>query len=153
MARTYQQFGGHNRLTNCRVCGKRTHSSIDGNVGIALCRACYEDAGMENEHSDGHHDDAPHPDCTDCQYAAQAKEAPAAGGEAAPRGFAPTPSGAPAPIVHRPVVRPITVRVSGETLHLYRWECPTCGAKDDSLMGTPDMATAGAVQHLMQTHG
>lgn len=50
--------GGANKMVNCRVCQKLTHSSIDGNRGIELCKECYEDSGIENQHSDtaGEHD-------------------------------------------------------------------------------------------------
>lgn len=51
------KFGGHNVLCVCRSCGKKTHSNIDG-CNLALCRACLEDSGMENDHNDGWH----HPD-------------------------------------------------------------------------------------------
>lgn len=42
-----------NALCNCRCCNKRTHSSIDGNVGIELCRRCYDSASEYNIHQDG----------------------------------------------------------------------------------------------------
>lgn len=48
------KFNKHNTLAKCRVCGKLTHSSIDGNLDIELCRECYDDAGDENEHNDTH---------------------------------------------------------------------------------------------------
>lgn len=35
--------------------------------GCDLCTSCYEDAGMENAHADGYHDDAPDPDCPACK--------------------------------------------------------------------------------------
>lgn len=55
-----------NVMATCRGCGKLTHSSVDGNSGIALCRPCLDAAGMENEHADGHHADAPHYACPSC---------------------------------------------------------------------------------------
>ena len=63
----HNRFSNLNTLCNCLVCGKRTHSSIDGDLDIQLCRKCYDEANMENEHSDGHHDDKPNPKCIDCQ--------------------------------------------------------------------------------------
>jgi len=51
-----QKFSKSNRLCICRECGKKTHSSIDGNIDINLCKSCLEKAYMENDHSDGHHE-------------------------------------------------------------------------------------------------
>ena len=59
--------GGHNTLCKCRVCGKLTHSTIDGNLDLRLCAKCTELAYLENDHNDGAHADEPHPDCRDCQ--------------------------------------------------------------------------------------
>lgn len=41
-----------NKLSACRICNKLTHSSIDGCLGIQLCRPCYDDGGEENMWSD-----------------------------------------------------------------------------------------------------
>jgi hypothetical protein len=60
-------FSGLNAIANCRDCGKRTHSSIDGCVDIRLCRDCYDAAGMKNAHFDGHHDTVRENDCKYCQ--------------------------------------------------------------------------------------
>lgn len=65
-----------NTMTTCRVCGKRTHSSIDGATDIQLCRECYEKAGLENEHSDGHHAGLPNKNCRECQKAPAALALP-----------------------------------------------------------------------------
>jgi hypothetical protein len=70
-----QTTGKFNRLTNrgtrvCNICGKRRQ---EGNIewGTGLCFPCYEEAGFENEHQDGYHDDAPVPaDCPMCREAA-----------------------------------------------------------------------------------
>lgn len=51
----------------CRACGKRTRETGEGESSIELCIRCYDDAGLENNHSDGGHDDNPHPDCYLCQ--------------------------------------------------------------------------------------
>jgi transposase len=65
-----QQFRrGGNRLVTCRVCGKQTHSDLDGCIGLALCRPCREAAELENEHFDGHHEGNPHAGCSHCQAA------------------------------------------------------------------------------------
>jgi hypothetical protein len=60
---------GRNVLVRCRICGKLTHSNLDGCIGLDLCRPCRESAECENEHSDGHHQDAPRADCPLCQAA------------------------------------------------------------------------------------
>lgn len=58
---------GTNRGTKvCEFCGKRTwESRIDWSTG--LCEQCYEDAGYENAHSDGHHDNEPDMNCPVCR--------------------------------------------------------------------------------------
>jgi len=50
----------------CRCCGKRTRETGSGESGSGLCADCFNDAGLENEHSDGHHDDEPKPGCPQC---------------------------------------------------------------------------------------
>ena len=56
----------------CRACGEvqKRHAAqtpeeqeARGNV---LCLGCYTAAGIENEHSDGLHDDHPSPVCISC---------------------------------------------------------------------------------------
>lgn len=49
----------------CLVCGKRTW--VSKGEGTDLCQDCYDEAGMENAHSDGHHINDPKPDCPWCQ--------------------------------------------------------------------------------------
>ena len=46
---------GVNMMVSCRCCGLQTHSSIDGNRDINLCRVCYESAGLMDAHEDGDH--------------------------------------------------------------------------------------------------
>ena len=46
---------GRVEVINCRSCGKRTTSGIDGS-NVDLCRPCFEASGLENEHSDYGHD-------------------------------------------------------------------------------------------------
>lgn len=38
----------------CDMCGKKTRETGDGESGCNLCRKCYNEAGMDNEISDGH---------------------------------------------------------------------------------------------------
>lgn len=53
----------------CASCNVRTWKDrIDASTG--LCEACYEEAGLENEHSDGHHEVNPNPECPDCKEVA-----------------------------------------------------------------------------------
>lgn len=56
-------------LYTCKVC--QTAKPIDewdrDSHGCDLCVSCYDAAGLENEHSDGYHDDTPDPNCPDCQ--------------------------------------------------------------------------------------
>jgi len=58
---------------NCGVCGKRTRGAT-GVLGPMLCQRCYDEAGLENEHSDyGHSEfDA---DCPTCRSEREADEA------------------------------------------------------------------------------
>ena len=64
-----QQFQrGRNVLVKCRMCGKLTHSTIDGCSGLDLCRPCRELAELENEHFDGYHT-APNANCPHCHKA------------------------------------------------------------------------------------
>lgn len=66
------RFSRFNQPVECRVCHRMTTEVVDGCIGLDLCRACREAAEMENEHSDGHHEGAPHADCPDCRAAAPA---------------------------------------------------------------------------------
>lgn len=51
----------------CRCCGKRTRSTGRGdNEHQLVCAACYDLAGIENEHADGYHKDEPASDCPLC---------------------------------------------------------------------------------------
>ena len=34
--------------------------------GNSVCASCFDEAGIENEHSDGYHDEAPEPQCVQC---------------------------------------------------------------------------------------
>lgn len=54
------------RMVDCPDCRQR-RAAPSYDRGTPLCEACYDDAGMENAHSDGHHADAFHPDCPGCR--------------------------------------------------------------------------------------
>lgn len=71
------------KMSKCVDCGKRTHQTSDNSTN--LCRACFDAAGILNEHSDGHHDANPNIDeCASCRaedadtQLAKAAPAPAA---------------------------------------------------------------------------
>jgi hypothetical protein len=58
------KFSRFNQPVTCKGCGKRTTDRTGG--GTELCRRCYDEAGLENEHQDGGHTE-PHPDCPMCK--------------------------------------------------------------------------------------
>jgi hypothetical protein len=39
----------------CDGCGKRTRETGDSESGVGLCKKCFHEAGLENEHSDYGH--------------------------------------------------------------------------------------------------
>ena len=51
----------------CKMCGKRTRETGEGESGIDMCRACCEYSGAENTHSDCEHDESPEPGCPICE--------------------------------------------------------------------------------------
>ena len=50
----------------CAMCGKQTRETGGCESNCRLCLSCFEQAGLENEHQDGHHGD-PNPDCPMCK--------------------------------------------------------------------------------------
>lgn len=50
----------------CLGCGKKTRETGEGESDCELCRDCYEKAGLENEHNDGHHQDKKIVNCIKC---------------------------------------------------------------------------------------
>jgi len=66
--RTKQKFSRRNQPVECRMCKKlTTWSDSNGYAGLALCKACFEEASLENEHFDGYHAETPHKACPHCQ--------------------------------------------------------------------------------------
>ena len=63
---TPRRFSRTNQPVKCKACGKLTTQDVDG-AGLSLCRRCYEEAGLENEHQDGLHDAAPVKGCPACE--------------------------------------------------------------------------------------
>lgn len=53
------------QIVACADCGEpHPAKHIDPSTG--LCGPCYDRAGLENAHSDGHHANEPDPECPDC---------------------------------------------------------------------------------------
>lgn len=61
------KFGRYNQPVRCQGCGKLTREDVGG--GTQLCKRCYDEAGLENEHQDGYHDKEPNKDCPMCKEA------------------------------------------------------------------------------------
>lgn len=62
----------------CIICGKQTRDTGQGEGstvydGEGYCAKCYEEAGYENEHSDGCHEDEYEPKCPTCRAEKEAK--------------------------------------------------------------------------------
>lgn len=55
MTRSHRFRRGLNNVISCRSCGKRTTN--DAGEGTGLCKDCYVEAGLENEHQDGMHEE------------------------------------------------------------------------------------------------
>ena len=51
----------------CVACGKRTRETGHDESSCELCKSCYLDCLMDNEHSDGYHDDDKQDDCPGCK--------------------------------------------------------------------------------------
>lgn len=52
----------------CHSCGKRTTwSDANGNIGLDLCKDCFDAATLENAHFDGYHEGAPDAACKHCK--------------------------------------------------------------------------------------
>lgn len=58
----------------CRACGKRTRDTGHAETSVRLCRKCFEDGGIENEHADGMHANRPHADCPACETEGEARK-------------------------------------------------------------------------------
>jgi hypothetical protein len=73
------QGGLKGAVYTCEGCGKKTRETGDGESSVNLCAKCYEEAGLENEHSDnngqhlikwdpkGKHIYGKHPNCPSCR--------------------------------------------------------------------------------------
>jgi len=62
-------FSRFNQPVACHSCGKATTwSEANGYCGLGLCRACFEQATMDNAHYDGYHE-TPNAACRLCKAA------------------------------------------------------------------------------------
>lgn len=52
----------------CAVCGTRKIDHKTQGLDSTMCEPCFEAAGIENEHTDGLHADAPNAACPDCEF-------------------------------------------------------------------------------------
>lgn len=65
-----QNFSRWNQPVHCRMCGKlTTWSGASGKGGLELCKACFDQATLDNEHYDGYHAETPHAGCALCRAA------------------------------------------------------------------------------------
>lgn len=55
MARTNSHFQPGSGVYTCTACGKRTRATGACEEDCGLCCFCFEEAGVENEHSDEAH--------------------------------------------------------------------------------------------------
>jgi len=66
--RRFQRGSG---VYTCHCCGKQTRDTGNGEAGLDLCRACYEDATDENYHLDNHDPEHPEAGCRFCEAEAE----------------------------------------------------------------------------------
>ncbi|MBI5259792.1 MAG: hypothetical protein HY855_25050 [Burkholderiales bacterium] len=52
VSRFQKQWRGATPVYTCRMCGKSTRETGDGESGVGLCWKCFEIAGLENTISD-----------------------------------------------------------------------------------------------------
>ena len=68
------RFSRRNQPITCTCCGKRTLPSQSEYIDSQLCRVCYDSAGDDNGHMDGHHkgvdckDYCPQANNVDCMH-------------------------------------------------------------------------------------
>lgn len=51
--------------TNCLCCNRKLNAVLRSSVS-SLCNPCFDEAGIENAHQDGHHAETPATDCPAC---------------------------------------------------------------------------------------
>ena len=64
----YHRFDKGSGLYVCRICGKKTRNTGNGEAEVRLCLSCYDDAGQENCHNDAGHEGSFY-DCPVCEKA------------------------------------------------------------------------------------
>jgi hypothetical protein len=84
------RFGATNRGTKaCEFCGVLSWAARqDETANRAMCQACYDSAGYENEHQDGYHNDRYEPKCPTCNPAGEERRLAAAAKRVASYGAA-----------------------------------------------------------------
>lgn len=60
---------GNSACYICANCKHNTRNVGGDEAGLDLCELCYDEAGRENAHSDGHHADEKDMDCHECNPA------------------------------------------------------------------------------------
>ena len=58
-----------------RHCGKQTRETGSSESYVDLCLACYDEAGIENQHQNGEHEEERDADCPMCKEEQAASEA------------------------------------------------------------------------------
>lgn len=73
-ARRFEKGSG---VYKCRGCGRKTRSTGRGdNENVQMCTTCYDEAGFENEHSDGGHQSGDYlEECPTCRNDKAAQDA------------------------------------------------------------------------------
>ncbi len=61
------RFAKGSGVYTCRICGKSTRETGQGESSIDLCVDCYLDASQENTHSDNHSRENPDKSCKFCK--------------------------------------------------------------------------------------
>lgn len=67
MKTKHDRFERGSGVYKCGVCKKNTRETDEGESNVELCRACYIESGIENEHNDGHHDKKTDTECKLCK--------------------------------------------------------------------------------------
>lgn len=61
------EFSRDRQPKPCVSCGRNTTGPIGVASDTRLCSACYDAAGLQNEHWDGHHEGRSVPGCLGCK--------------------------------------------------------------------------------------
>lgn len=61
------RFNKGSGVYTCRICGKSTRETGEGEGELELCRKCYIEAGQENTYLDSHSKENPDKTCKFCK--------------------------------------------------------------------------------------